>query len=211
MAGWHTHFPTPPLINCIKENNATLLTFFFANCPFFAETDEVRKKNSPRLWLWSPECSFIPHNRPSPLYINGEYAEQIETIKFLGVLPEDISVNTTATVKSARQRLHFLSALRMNNMDKRQLICFYHVTIESILTYCISVGYAGCSKQKEGCSWRMEDVATSCYLSRAKNITRDCSYPVHYLFDLLPSGRRCRDTHQSIQREFFPQGHRYSD
>ncbi len=30
-------------------------------------------------------------------------------------------------------------------MDRRLLIRFYHATVESVLTYCITVWYAGCS------------------------------------------------------------------
>lgn len=68
--------------------------------------------------------------------------------KFLGVLISlDLfwSANTTATVKRAQQRLQFLRVLRRNNMERRLLVAFYQATIESILIYCISEWYVGCS------------------------------------------------------------------
>ena len=47
---------------------------------------------------------------PSPLYINVECVERVESFKYLGVhLSADLSwsLNTTALVKKAQQRLHF--------------------------------------------------------------------------------------------------------
>ncbi len=162
---------------------------------------------------------------PALLYINGERVERVETFKYLGVLKSnDLSwaASTTAIVKRARQRLHFLRVLRRNNMDRRLLIRFYHATVESVLTYCITVWYAGCSAADKRILQgvvrtaekiigfqlpSLEDVASTRYLSRAQNIIQDCSHPGHGLFELLPSGRRYRSAkiHTSRFRDsFFP-------
>lgn len=123
---------------------------------------------------------------------------------------------TLPLVKRAHQRFHFLRVLRRKNMDTRLLNCFYHATIESVLTYCIPVWYAGCSaadkKRLQGVVRMAEKnhwlpaatfgVASTRYLGRAQNITR-----LHGLFKLLPSGRHYRSAKTNTSRfidSFFP-------
>ena len=53
---------------------------------------------------------------PAPLHINGDCVERVSTFKFLGThISEDISwsANTSAVVKKAQQRLHFLRVLML--------------------------------------------------------------------------------------------------
>uniref|UniRef100_A0A2D4KJK7 Alkylated DNA repair protein AlkB homologue 8 N-terminal domain-containing protein n=1 Tax=Micrurus paraensis TaxID=1970185 RepID=A0A2D4KJK7_9SAUR len=83
---------------------------------------------------------------PSPLYIKGGCVERVSSFKFLGVhLSEDLpwKINTTQVARKAQQRLHFLRVLRKNKVEQRLMTSFYQSTIESILSYCISVWYAG--------------------------------------------------------------------
>ena len=140
--------------------------------------------------------------------------ERVHSIRFLGVqMSDDLSwtANTTAVVKKAQQRLHFLRVLRRHNLEEKLLVTFYRATIESILAYCITAWYAGCSaadrralqrvintaQKITGCSLpSLEDIASSGYLSRAGNIIKDSFHPSNHLFDLLPSGRRYR-SHKS--------------
>ncbi|KAI2650641.1 putative RNA-directed DNA polymerase from transposon BS [Labeo rohita] len=78
----------------------------------------------------------------APLYINGEGVERVHTFRFLGVfISDNISwtVNTTAIIKKAQQRLYFLRVLRKHNLDSSLLLTFYRASIESLLTYCITV------------------------------------------------------------------------
>lgn len=85
---------------------------------------------------------------PKPLYINGDCVERVPVFKFLGThISSDLSwtTNTTTVVKKAQQRLHFLRILKQNHLQKKLLVSFYHYSIESVLTYCISVWYASCS------------------------------------------------------------------
>ncbi len=53
--------------------------------------------------------------------------------------------NTTAIVKKAQQWLHFLKVLTKNNPGEKLLLANYRSSVESILTYCVSVWFAGCS------------------------------------------------------------------
>ena len=103
------------------------------------------------------------------------------------------------------------------------MVAFYRTTIESVLTYCISAWYSGCTAADKralqrvntaqkitGCSLpSLESIARSRYLSRANNIFKDSFHPGDPLFTLLPSGRRyrsfrARTTH--LKNIFFPNG-----
>ena len=66
--------------------------------------------------------------------------------KFLGThISEDLSwtASTSAVVKKAQQRLHFLRVLIRNNLGQELLVTFNHSTIKSALayTYAITVWY----------------------------------------------------------------------
>ncbi|KAK0138091.1 putative RNA-directed DNA polymerase from transposon BS [Merluccius polli] len=85
---------------------------------------------------------------PAPLYINGECVERAHTFRFLGILiSADISwsENITAVIKKAQQRLHFLRVLRKYNLNSNLLLTYYCSSIESLLTYCITVWYGSCT------------------------------------------------------------------
>lgn len=85
---------------------------------------------------------------PAPLYINGACVERVNAFKFLGMhISNDLSwsANTSAVIKKAQQRLHFLRVLRKNNLESKLLMSFYRSTIESVLMYCISTWYASCT------------------------------------------------------------------
>ena len=154
---------------------------------------------------------FRKHNTdPPPLYINGESVERVHTFRFLGVLISDNiswSENVTTITKKAQQRLQFLRVLRRYNLDSNLLLTFYRSSIESLLTYCITVWYGSCTAADRerlqrgvkaaqriiGCPLpSLTDIYTSRCLSRATNIIKDSSHPGSDLFDLLPSGRRYR-------------------
>nr|XP_061796100.1 ileal sodium/bile acid cotransporter-like [Nerophis lumbriciformis] len=147
---------------------------------------------------------------PAPLAINGECVERVNSFKLLGVhISDDLSwsANARAVVERAQQRLHFLGVLKKNHLEQKLLVSFYRATVESILTYCITVWYAGCTEADRrslqkvintaqkiiGCSLpSLEDIASSCYQKRANNIMKDRSHPGHPLCDLLPSGKHYR-------------------
>jgi hypothetical protein len=162
---------------------------------------------------------------PVPIYINGDCVERVHTFKFLGtIISTDLkwSENTTAVLKKAHQRLYFLRVLKKNNMKEKLLETFYHSTVESLLTYCITVWYGSCTEAERkriqqiinsaqriiGCPLpSLKDLYNSRCLSRAQNIEKDHSHPGSYLFNLLPSGRRYRCMKSRTNRfknSFFP-------
>uniref|UniRef100_A0A3B3DDJ9 Reverse transcriptase domain-containing protein n=1 Tax=Oryzias melastigma TaxID=30732 RepID=A0A3B3DDJ9_ORYME len=159
------------------------------------------------------------------LELNGEQVEQVESFKFLGVhISANLSweTNTKALVKKAQQRLHFLRVLRRQQIHQKLLVTFYRSTIESLLTYTVSVWHSSCTVADRkrlqkvintaqkiiGCSLpTMASIYTSRCLSRARNIKKDHTHPGHHLFKLLPSGRRYRAVPARTNRlrdSFFP-------
>ena len=82
---------------------------------------------------------FVHH----PITIDGE---TVEGVKYLWV-SNDLTwtVNITATTKIGLQRLHFLRCLKIARLPKQLLVSFYRSAIESVLTYCITVWYSGCT------------------------------------------------------------------
>lgn len=162
---------------------------------------------------------------PPPLLIAGATVERVNTFKYLGVhINNDLSwsVNTTTIIKRAQQRLYFLRLLKRNNLSESLLVGFYRSAIESTLTYCITVWYTSCTVALKkslqrvirsaekiiGCSLpTLDSIASSRYLSRAKNIINDPTHPGHEHFQLLPSGRRYRSVRTRTSRfrdSFFP-------
>lgn len=161
----------------------------------------------------------------APLYINGVCVERVQNFRFLGtIISADLSwtANTTATVKKAQQRLHFLRILRKNNLDMKLLMSFYRSTIESLLTYCITVWHSSCTEADRkwcqsvvkaaqriiGCPLpSLSEIYNSRCLSRAKKILKDSTHPSFHLFSMLPSGRRYRSIRVRTNRfknSFFP-------
>lgn len=162
---------------------------------------------------------------PAPLYINGVCVQRVSHFKFLGAhISEDLSwsVNTTAAVKKAQQRLHFLRVLKRNNLEEKLLVTFYRSTIESVLVYAVTVWYAGTTAADKarlqrvirsaeritGCPLPpLDELASSRCLSRAKRIVEDHYHPGHHLFRLLPSGRRYQVTKcrtNRLKNSFYP-------
>ena len=134
----------------------------------------------------------------------------MQSFKFLGVhISADLSwsVNTSALVKKAQQRLHFLRVLRREHLNAQLLVTFYRSTIESLLTYAVSVWHSSCTEGDRKRLQRVANVAQksigcplpslstiygSRCLSRARGILKDTTHPGYHLFNLLPPGRRFR-------------------
>ena len=75
---------------------------------------------------------------PAPLHIEGDCVERVSSFKFLGVhVANNLtwSTNTSAVVRKAQQRQHFLRLLRKCDVNVHLLRSFNHSTIESVLTY----------------------------------------------------------------------------
>lgn len=147
---------------------------------------------------------------PAPLQIEGVCVERVSSFRYLGVhVADDLRwhTNTAAVVGKAQQRLHFVRLLKKCHLDGNLLQTFYRSTVESVLTYCVTVWYAGCTAKDRtalqgviksaqkiiGCPLpSLEDIANSRGLKRARNILLDTSHPGRGLFNPLPSGRRYR-------------------
>ncbi|KAI3364792.1 hypothetical protein L3Q82_000987 [Scortum barcoo] len=163
-----------------------------------------------------------PH---TPIHIKGMTVERVNSFKFLGVhISEDLTWITGCSklVKKAHQRLFFLRTLRKNHLSSDILVNFYHCTIESILTSCITVWYGSCSAADRKALQRVvkaaqriagaplpsiEDIYRKRCLKRAGKIIKDSSHPAHRLFTLLPSGKRYRSARTKTTRflnSFFP-------
>ncbi|KAK0131715.1 hypothetical protein N1851_033501 [Merluccius polli] len=103
------------------------------------------------------------------------------------------SVNTSALVKKAQQRLHFLRVLRKEQQKHTaagDLLPFHHR--EPADLRCVSVGSTPAAQRPTGRDCRGTIYDCRC-LSRAGNILKDTTHHFH-LFNLLPSGRRFRSS-----------------
>ncbi|KAK0134133.1 hypothetical protein N1851_030305 [Merluccius polli] len=143
----------------------------------------------------------------TPLLINGEQVETVNTFRFLGThISADHSWthNIGVLVKKAQQRLPFLRVLRKNNLDTKLLLAFYHSSVESILTGRLvrrlhSQGQEGSAEGHKHCpkDHRLPSAQPGKHLhillsqeNQGRKITGDPSHPAYALFDLLPSVRR---------------------
>ncbi len=109
-----------------------------------------------RLHIRISSHNFRPRKAdPLPIIINGDYVEKVCSFKFLGIYLSDSlswSTNTTAAVKKAQQRLHFLRVLKKKPSVSKTckgwspFSLLPLLPIESVLTYCLLAGgYGGCS------------------------------------------------------------------
>ncbi len=154
-----------------------------------------------------------------PLSINGEVVEKVTSFKFLGTtIHQSLSweLNTSLIISKCHQQLCFLRQLKRFRVSRPAMIHFYRSTIESILTFSMLVWYGSTTSQDKT---RLEKVVrraskiigcnslpslTSLYTTRlirkANKIITDHSHPAHYLFNLLPSGRRYRSIKSKTSR-----------
>ena len=150
---------------------------------------------------------------PSPLStlsINGVEVERVTSFQFLGpTIQESLSwePNTNFKISKAHQRLHFLQQLKKFRVSRVVMTHFYRSTIESVLTFSMLVWFGHTTAQDItrmervvrraskiiGCSLpSLSSLFSTRIIRKAKNIIADHSHPAHYLFNLLPSGRRYR-------------------
>ena len=163
----------------------------------------------------------------TPLEINGELVEQVDSFRFLGtVISSDLSwdQNTEPIVKKCQQRLHFLRQLKKFRLNQAILVQFYRATVESILCFSVTVWFSGASARDKDQLERIVRQASrivgcelpsiaSLYISRlvrrVRGIVSDSSHPANHLFELLPSGRRFRALNCRTSRLrnsfFFPE------
>lgn len=128
---------------------------------------------------------------PTPLqhlFIRGTAVERADSYRFLGlqVKPElRWTHNTTATVKKAQQRLHFIRLLRKDGLNHRPLTQAYRGLIESILTAGITVWYGNTTQAEREALQRV--IKTAEGIIGTKLPTMDTMYE-----------QRCRKRAESI-------------
>src|SRR4029434_3013735 len=106
--------------------------------------------------------------------------------------------------------------------DALPILSFYRCSVESVVSYGISLWFASCTAAERkalqrvinparkviGCSLPpFEDIYKTRCLRKVHSILRDSSHPGHHLFELLPSGRRFRTIKAKTDRlrnSFYP-------
>ena len=160
-----------------------------------------------------------------PLMINNQEVELIDSFKFLGTtISSSLSweEHCAITHRKAQQRLHFLRQLKKFRAQQAILLQFYRATVESMLTFSISVWYGNASAEDRlrlqkvihaaekiiGCELpSLEALYRQRTTRRARKIVSDASHPSNHLFSPLPSGRRFRSIRartERLRRSFVP-------
>ena len=152
---------------------------------------------------------------------------RVMSIKLLGVHLFELSwsTHTTGVTNKIQQQLPFHRVLR-NNRVEQKLMVSYHSSIESLLTYCLTVLFAGGSaadrkalqrvivtgQKSVGCPLpHLEETPSSHGLRRSRVIVSGPVHSAHHLFDLFPPGKRDRSTKAHTARMtncFYPRATR---
>ena len=128
--------------------------------------------------------------------------------------------NTSGIMKRAQQRLYFLRKLKQASLPTSILRTFYSGVVESVivLTYCISTWYSSCSMSDKKALQRIvrgaerairvslpsvQEVLLSRCRSKALNVVRDASHPLHIFFELLPSAKWFRSQKGRTNRHIY--------
>ena len=154
----------------------------------------------------------------APITINGEDIEIVTDFKFLGtIISNDLSwdTNITAITKKAQQRMFFLRLLRKFKLSAQILASFYRATIESVLSFSITVWYGSATEEQKARLQRvvknaskivgaelpaLSDIYKQRVLKRGDKIIKDIAHSANNLFQLLSSGRRYRYLGASTER-----------
>lgn len=160
----------------------------------------------------------------SPLIIGGFVVERVHSTKFLRThLKDDLTSkhNTKVVGRKAQQHLSLLRRLKRAGLSKSPVTVFYRITIQSVLTYCITSWYGNNGAEERQRLSRvirteriigvplslLSEIYSQRCTHRGRCIIRDPSHPSHSLFSLMPAGRQNRSiwTRTSQPRNsFFP-------
>ena len=154
----------------------------------------------------------------SPLFINGQSVERVDSFKFLGtIISSNLKwdENIQSIISKAQQRLYFLRQLKKFQVSKSVLSTFFRAVIESVLTFSITVWYSNAGQKDKK---RLENIVrsaskiTGCDLPsvasifearlhrKTRNIILDTTHPANHLFQPLPSGKRYRSIRTNTSR-----------
>lgn len=153
----------------------------------------------------------------SPLFINGDCVERVQSIKYLGYT--SLRTSSGPLTPWCVQRRHSNNSTFWEHSGKTSWIrsCWWPIIAPPLkASWCTAAqcGMPGAQLQTEEPSGgsltrlpSLEDITKSRRLSRPQNIPTDSAHPTHHLFDLLPSDRCYRSikTHiTTLKVRFFP-------
>ena len=158
-------------------------------------------------------CIDFRRNRTvvSPIVINGEPVEQVDSFKYLGVILDEklsFTKHVTAVQKKSQQRLHVLRKLRAFYVDPLLLLLrLYRSIIEPLITYCSICYNPALSVKNRNRLLKMSHVSAKiiglptpmlseiidhAILKKARAVATESDHPLSTFFHVLPSQRRYR-------------------
>ena len=155
-------------------------------------------------------CIDFRRNRTvnSPIVINGEPVEQVDSFKYPGVMLDEklsFTKHVTAVQKKSQQRLHVLRNLRAFYVDPLLLLRLYRSIIEPLITYCSICYYPALSVKNRNRLLKISHVSAKIIslptpmlsetidhasLKKARAVAADSDHPLSTFFH--PSRRRYR-------------------
>ena len=170
-------------------------------------------------------CIDFRRNRTviSPIVINGEPVEQVDSFKYLGVILDEtlsFTEHVTAVQKKSQQRLHVLRKLRAFYVDPLLLLRLYRSIIEPLLTYCTICYYPALSVKNHNRLLKisyvsakiirlptpnLSEIIDHAILKKARAVATESDHPLSTFFHVLPSQRRYRCIKcKTSRRSFVP-------
>ena len=157
-------------------------------------------------------CIDFRRNRTvnSPIGINGEPVEHVDSFKYLGVILDEklsFTKHVTAVQKKYQQRLHVLRKLRAFYVDPLLLLRLYRSIIEPLITYCSICYYPALSVKNRNRLLKISHVSAKiiglptpmpseiidhAILKKARAVATESDHPLSTFFHVLPSRRRYR-------------------
>jgi hypothetical protein len=160
-----------------------------------------------------------------PLYINNELVEAVSEYKYLGLTVDHnfkFSSNVNKLYKKVNSRMYFVRMMHKLCFDERIINLFYTAIIQSVVSFSIVCWFGNapdevkrklnkvikhCTKLGVTCTVSLADLYERATKQRLSVIINDTSHPLNEKFELLPSGRRLRNTKcrtSRYQRSFVP-------
>ncbi|KAK2177640.1 hypothetical protein NP493_588g01017 [Ridgeia piscesae] len=157
-------------------------------------------------------CIDFRRNRTviSPIAINGEPVEQVDSFKYLGVVLDTkltFTEHLTAVQKKSQQRLHVLRKLRAFSVDPKPLLCLYRSITEPLIMYCSTYYYHALSVSNRTRLLKISHVAAKiiglstpmlslmidhAILKKARAVAAESDHPLFTYVHVLPSRKRYR-------------------
>ena len=157
-------------------------------------------------------CIDFRRNRTaiSPIVINGEPVEQVDSFKYLGVILDEhfsFTEHVTAVQKKSQQRLHVLRKLRAFYVYPLFLLRLYRSIIEPLLTYCSIYYYPALFVKNRNRLLKISHVSAKiiglptpkfseiishAILKKARAVATEFDHPLFTFVHVLPSQRRYR-------------------